>query len=164
LFTPLDRRLHRVKVEISGNDINKFVQDLFSERILKDGIKIEPSKAFLRMVIIEYPSSIYPVFINLIDNSLFWLKDRPEPRLVNLDVDGKVLIVSDNGPGIPERDRDSIFEMGFTRKPGGRGMGLYISRAVLKKIGYKLTLDTSGSQPGTTFRIEPDVGEENGHG
>jgi signal transduction histidine kinase len=164
LFSPLDRRLHRNKIEIRGNDINNFVQNIFAERLVKDNIIIEPTKSFLRTVLVEYPSSIYPVFVNLIDNSLFWLKDRPEPRLVKLDVDNHTLIISDNGPGISERDRESIFEMGFTRKPGGRGMGLYISREVLKKIGYKLTLDTSNtSQSGATFRIEPYVSMKDGN-
>jgi signal transduction histidine kinase len=164
LFTPLDRRLNRVKVKIQGSEINKFVQDLFGERMLRENTSIETTKAFLRTTMIEYPSSIYPVFVNLIDNSLFWLKDRPEPRVVKLDADGQTLIISDNGPGIPERDRESIFELGFTRKPGGRGMGLYISREILKNIGYKLILDSSHLQQGATFRIECDSTKKDNDG
>jgi signal transduction histidine kinase len=160
LLTPLDRRLHRNKVEISGKNISDFMQELFSERLVKDNIALLPTKAFLNKTITEYPSSIYPVFINLIDNALYWLKDQPIPRTVTLDADSQSLIISDNGPGIAERDREAIFEMGFTRKPGGKGMGLYISREVLKKIGYKLILDENISQRGTTFRIQPDDLEE----
>ena len=93
------------------------------------------------------------------------MKDQPKPRVITLDADNSALIVSDNGPGIAARDRDSLFELGFTRKPGGRGMGLYISREVLKKIGYKLNLVDSGSRRGATFRIEQDnledIHEEN---
>ena len=39
------------------------------------------------------------------------------------------------------RDKEAIFEQGFSRKPGGRGLGLYISRKVLQKEGMKLELD-----------------------
>jgi len=159
LFTPLQRRLHRTKVNISGADISKFLGDLFKERLNKQDTVIEPTKAFQKKTVKEYPSSLYPVFVNIVDNALYWLKDQPQPRIVKLDADENAFIVSDNGPGIPERDREAVFELGFTRKPGGRGMGLYISREVLKKIGYRLTLDENYSNRGATFRIEPETSE-----
>ena len=103
------------------------------------------------MEIVGYPSTFYPVFVNLVDNAIFWLKDRPERR-ITLDLrDGRIL-VSDTGPGIPKRDRDSVFELGFSRKPGGRGMGLYIARAVLARADYELTI--ADSDTGTTFVIK----------
>ena len=67
------------------------------------------------------------------------------------------MIVTDNGPGVAPRDREAIFELGFTRKPGGRGLGLHISREVLEKIGYSLQLDPPGPTPGATFRLAPKV-------
>jgi hypothetical protein len=42
-----------------------------------------------------------------------------------------------------------------SRKPGGRGMGLHISRESLARIGLGLTLDDSGPRGGATFRITP---------
>jgi len=160
LFTPLDRRLQRKKIEILGSDINKFLQDLFSERLRKNDIVIEPTKAFLKKTLVEYPSSIYPVFVNLIDNSLFWLGDQPKPRIVKLNANEDTFVISDNGPGIAERDREAIFELGFTRKPGGRGMGLHISREVLKKIGYSLSLDYTSKERGATFLIKQETKED----
>ena len=65
------------------------------------------------------------------------------------------MLVSDNGPGVPARDREAIFELGFTRKPGGRGLGLHISREVLDRVGYSLQLDPPGPDSGATFRITP---------
>jgi signal transduction histidine kinase len=53
------------------------------------------------------------------------------------------------------RDQEAIFELGFTRKPGGRGLGLHISREVLDRVGYTLQLDPPGSDSGATFRIGP---------
>ena len=92
------------------------------------------------------------------DNAIFWVKDRPE-RVITLGaLDGGVLTVRDTGPGIPLRDRESVFELGFSRKPGGRGMGLYISREVLRKIDYDLKLYPSES--GTEFYILPHKDKE----
>jgi len=152
LFTPLHRRLYRTETDFSGSDINKYLTDLFCERLKRHNIELRASKSFLNFTITGYPSSFYPVFVNLVDNSIFWLKNRSSEKIIQLDVDKGDLIVADNGPGIPQRDREAIFELGFTRKPGGRGMGLYISRNVLQKVGYDLLLDTI-SEKGARFII-----------
>ena len=155
LFTPLHRRLYRSEIEIKGSEIGKFLFDLFRERLDRHHIDSQITQAFRRHQVTGYPSTFYPVFVNLIDNAIFWLQDRPEPRIIRLDVRGKTMIVSDNGPGVSPRDRTAIFEMGFTRKPRGRGLGLYISRDVLNRVGYDLVLDDPVEGQGALFRIEP---------
>jgi signal transduction histidine kinase len=155
LFTPLNRRLYRAEVKITGSNIATYLNDLFRERLESQEIKLTPSQAFRDMVIVGYPSTFYPVFINLVDNAMYWLRDHPIPREIKLDARGNSFIVSDNGPGVSRRDRDAVFELGFTRKPGGRGMGLYISREVLKKDNYELLLSKKSPDGGATFIICP---------
>ena len=155
LFTPLHQRLYRTETEFSGADINKYLKDLFGERLKRHDVKIKAKKTFLKKTITGYPSSFYPVFVNLVDNAIFWLKNRTFEKNIHLDTDGDDMLISDTGPGIAERDRESIFELGFTRKPGGRGMGLHISRNVLQRIGYSLSLDHGKDGEGATFRIAP---------
>ncbi len=153
LFTPLHRRLYRQAIDISGRSIAKFLGDLFEERLKRDSIEMLVSSSFEDKTLVGYPSTMYPVFVNLVDNSTFWLKDRPEPREIHLDADEKGFIVWDTGPGIPLRDMEAVFEMGFTRKPGGRGLGLYIARQVLEREGFRLDLDRPVDGRGATFRI-----------
>ena len=153
LFTPLQRRLYRREVEIRGSDIARFLSDLFRERLRRHNVRLESTSRFNLHTILGYPSTFYPVFVNLIDNSLFWLSDQPQPRRVILDeVDG-AMVISDSGPGIQERDWESIFEFGFTRKPAGRGLGLYISREVLRRVGYTIDIHSSGPLDGASFHI-----------
>ena len=154
MFTPLQRRLYRSEVEIEGGQIVAYLRQVFAAPLLKHNTEIINSDRFTRSVIIGYPSTFYPVFINLTDNAIFWLKDRPVPRTISLDAkkDGTI-VFSDNGPGIHPADRESVFEAGFTRKPGGRGLGLNISREVLNKAGYELELDDSSKGKGTVFLI-----------
>ena len=157
MFTPLQKRLHRKPTIIRGSDIAKYLRNLFADRLRKEKVEIKTTPRFSQMQIKQYPSTFYPVFVNLVDNSLYWLKDRPEPKVIQLDlVEGDAWIVSDNGPGVPLRDREAIFERGFTRKPGGRGMGLNISRDVLAREGYILSLVESAPGEGATFKIKPD--------
>lgn len=155
LFTPLHRRLYRQEVEITGGAIRKFLGELFIERLQRHEVTLEATKAFLQHKLRGYPSTFYPVFVNLVDNAMFWLKDRPQPRLIRLDAEGADLLISDTGPGVSKRDRDVIFDLGFTRKPGGRGLGLHISRDALAHVGYDLTLEPSVKGQGATFRISP---------
>jgi len=68
------------------------------------------------------------------------------------------LRVSDNGPGIAEADRAQIFEPLFTTKAKGNGLGLWISREIIRAHGGELALEpdvqTSGEEEaGATFVI-----------
>jgi len=157
LFTPLHRRLYKKEVEISGADIHKFLEDLFKERLRRHKIDLKASKQFKTAKVMGYPSSFYPVFVILIDNAIFWVKglSTGNAREINLNYENGTFFVSDTGPGIPERDRENIFELGFSRKPGGRGMGLQIAKEVLSRIDYRLALDTSIRGSGAVFKIEP---------
>jgi signal transduction histidine kinase len=72
----------------------------------------------------------------------------PGPRLVTIDV-------SDNGPGIPPPLQKRIFEPFFTTKPAGvgTGLGLFISRSIMKAHGGDLTVSSEVGR-GATFRLE----------
>ncbi len=156
LFTPLSRRLYRKEVNIYGNEVFNFVKDVFYARMSEERHQIifECSQVFLKNTIVGFPSTFYPVYTNIVDNAIFWLKDQPLPRQIFLDADKEGSIyISNNGPSIDIRDRQRIFELGFTRKPLGRGMGLYISKQVLNKIGYDLIVDEPKLDKGVTFKI-----------
>lgn len=153
LFTPLSRRLYRRKVEIRGHEIASFVTSLFSERIQRHSITLDATDAFRAFIFFEYPSSIYPCFVNLIDNAIYWISDMKTERRITLDAQSNTVIISDTGPGIKMRDRPSIFEQGFTRKPGGQGLGLYVTKETLSRIGYELTVDDYVRGTGAVFRI-----------
>lgn len=155
LFTPLQRRLYRSAVQIKGSDISRFLIDLFRERLERHQVKAEATRAFQRHRLTGYPSTFYPVFVNLMDNAIYWLRDQPPPRRIRLDAEEATMMVVDNGPGVHMRDRDAIFDLGFTRKPGGRGLGLYISRDVLARVGYDLTVDEPPDGRGAAFAIRP---------
>ena len=160
LFTPLHRRLYRTEIEIKGSDISKFLLDLFSERLERHGVEASATTPFLRHRFTGYPSTFYPVFVNLMDNAIYWLRDQSPPRTIRLDAQGNAMIVQDSGPGIVLGDREAIFELGFTRKPGGRGLGLYISRDVLDRVGYELNVSEPPEGKGTLFTIQPKSGRD----
>ncbi len=155
LFTPLQRRLYRKAVEISGSEIHDFLEELFRARLARHNVTLTATRAFAVAKIAGFPSSFYPVFVNLLDNAIFWLSQQNprQERRIELDERKGTWIVSDTGPGVDLRDREAIFEFGFSRKPGGRGMGLHIGRETLRRVGFDLRL--VDGEVGATFGIVP---------
>nr|VFJ88218.1 MAG: Histidine kinase-, DNA gyrase B-, and HSP90-like ATPase [Candidatus Kentron sp. H]VFJ90233.1 MAG: Histidine kinase-, DNA gyrase B-, and HSP90-like ATPase [Candidatus Kentron sp. H]VFJ96588.1 MAG: Histidine kinase-, DNA gyrase B-, and HSP90-like ATPase [Candidatus Kentron sp. H] len=160
LLDPLRGRLRRSRMELRGGEIENFLLQLFGDRCRRHESTIEATRAFRKKTVTTFPSSILPVFVNLTDNALFWLGDRQPPRTIRLDADDRGYLFSDNGRGIPERDRDAVFEQGFTRKPGGRGLGLFISRQALRGIGFTLELLDTPAGDGAQFRIAQEAQDE----
>ena len=76
LFTPLQRRLYRKAVEIRGSEIRDFLEELFRARLARHGVTLAATTAFERASIVGFPSSFYPVFVNLVDNAIFGCRSR----------------------------------------------------------------------------------------
>ena len=139
LFTPLNRRLYRKKTRITGGEIEAFVQDVFREHFSQENIALRTTEAFRAHELTQYPSTIYPVLINLIDNALYWLRDFPGDRVITLDAAARGMTVS----GQRSRHRRSGSRPVFRARisAGSRGAAdtdLFISREVLEREGMKL--------------------------
>jgi len=76
------------------------------------------------------------VLINLLLNALQALEGRESPAIglrAFLNDRGRILIqVSDNGPGIPPENIEKIFVPFYSTKPGGSGIGLSLSRQIMR--------------------------------
>lgn len=154
LFTPLQRRLQRKRIIIKGSEINHYVRTLFSVRFKRHDIEMAVTQEFLDSEVSGFPSTIYPVFVNIIDNAIFWLKDVQGQRTITLDFSDNAYLIGNNGPPIHNRDVEAIFEQGFSRKPGGRGLGLFISKKALRKEGMDLNVaQPANTQRGTIFEV-----------
>ena len=65
-------------------------------------------------------------------------------------VDG--FYVEDDGPGIPEGERDRVFETGYTTASDGTGLGLSIVQRIAEAHGWEITA-TAGETGGARFEI-----------
>lgn len=162
LFTPLQRRLYRKRITFTGSEIFKFLRDLFQERMERLEVSFNTTAGFRHHRIFGYPSTFYPVFVNIVDNALYWLDRTDGPREIRIDILNGNVVVMNTGPAIASGDQDEIFEQGFSRKPGGRGLGLHISRQVLAQEGYTLRVVDPPAGMGAAFSIErtDDVRQE----
>lgn len=144
-LSPLKVSGNKTRREITGTEIENYVASFFNSVLRNRRIKIHASKEFRMFSIYEQPSRLYPVFVNLINNSIYWLvtTQTPDPEVYLSTLDGKI-IVSDNGPGINPVDQENLFKMFFTRKSsGGRGIGLYLCRVNLMVGGHSIEYATT---------------------
>jgi two-component system CitB family sensor kinase len=94
---------------------------------------------------------------NLIDNAIEALALAPAPRTVTVHLQGEeevLIVVSDNGPGIPADIIDEIFEDGYsTKSPRGqnrRGLGLALVQRLVHRSGGTVT---ATSEHGARFEV-----------
>lgn len=145
---------------ITGKEILVYLQSFFNVVIQSRNIKIDASSDFLSLQVDDLPSRLLPVFVNLVNNSVYWLvnSDTKEPKILFSICEGKV-VISDNGPGIDEIDQKNLFKMFFTRKStGGRGIGLYLCRVNLMASGHTIYYSNDSKfnvLSGANFIIEP---------
>jgi signal transduction histidine kinase len=155
ILDPLGRRLNRTKVEISGDQIRMYLLRIFRRALEENAIELKATDGFLVRKVECHSSALLGAFINVVDNAIYWVTNGAKAeRIISLDADDQGFLIANSGPGIEERMRERIFEFGETTKPGGRGMGLAISKDTLKKEGFDLELMQAGSQVEPIFQIK----------
>ena len=155
LMTPLDRRMEREKVDIPLADIRIFLDDLFRARLNRHHIQLKHTKGFEKRALNGYRSTFYPVFVNIVDNAIYWLQQsESEEKIIRLHADDTGIYISNNGPKINMEDKERIFDLRFSRKINGRGLGLSISRDVLNDVDYEIFVDTPRENSTVTFKIQ----------
>ena len=86
---------------------------------------------------------------NLITNSVYWLqhgiREGETRRRITLEIDpvSRTLTFRDNGPGISPADKARVFTAGFSLRPRGHGLGLFIAAEVATYHDAKLVLDSA---------------------
>lgn len=96
-------------------------------------------------------SRLRQVLENLFHNAVEHGGERATIR-VGLLEDGSGFYVADDGPGIPEDDRESVFEFGYSTGDGGTGFGLAIVKSIVEAHGWDVEI-TDSDGGGTRFEI-----------
>lgn len=158
-LSPLKLSGDKVKAPISGQDIFDYVNRFYGEALSKRDISFEATASFMDFSIYDYPSRILPVFINLINNSRYWVnQNNCDEKKIVVSMKNNEVFVSDTGPGVDRMDIESLFTLFFTRKQrGGRGVGLYLCRTNLSASGHAIRYEVSEFNkilPGANFAIK----------
>ncbi len=104
-----------------------------------------------------YPSELRQVFTNLITNAIDAIGQQGQLDLAieKADENQVVVRVRDSGCGIPDENLKTIFQPFFTTKGDkGTGIGLWVIKGIVDKLGGKIEVETSTTgKTGTCFSI-----------
>lgn len=137
-------------------DLFDQVGQLLRARLDERGVRLDTVSNPARLEVLADPHLLEQVLINLILNACEALRARSDPRIelsASLDERGRpVLQVRDNGPGIPPENLDKIFVPFFSTKEDGSGIGLSLSRQIMRLHGGSIS---AASKPGreTVFTL-----------
>uniref|UniRef100_UPI00301613EB ATP-binding protein n=1 Tax=Chryseobacterium sp. VD8 TaxID=3081254 RepID=UPI00301613EB len=139
LLSPLYRISGALTKNISCNTIYNYLLEFFENQIKEYHIEFDVSNTFKNHIINIKEPIIYTVFINVINNAIYWMRNK-ENRTIKLDylVDTQEIVIANSGEKIPDYRLDRIFDLFVSQRPNGRGIGLYLSKQILNEVGLNI--------------------------
>ena len=132
------------------------VARLMASELEEAKVTLELAPMDAQLTVLADAELLEQVLINLLGNARDAVASQEAPRilLTTERVKDRVRIsVQDNGPGIATEHLDKIFIPFFTTKPQGTGIGLALSRQIIRAHQGSLTVSTQPNQ-GSTFVVE----------
>lgn len=130
--------------ELLNDAANLFSDEKVSFEIKGNKFKVEADK-----------DQLGRVFVNLIRNSIQASANKIKLELLS-ESDFVIVNFMDNGSGIPSMSVDKIFEMNFSTKERGMGIGLSMAKKTIENIDGEIILMETNNN-GTTFQIKLPV-------
>lgn len=134
-----------------ARDLFTNVNQLLGARLAERNVHLNVSSSPAAVELLADPDLLEQVLINLVLNGVDATVGREAPRVeiaASLDERGRPVIqVKDNGSGIVPENLDKVFVPFFSTKEGGSGIGLALSRQIMRLHNGSISV---ASKPGET--------------
>lgn len=154
--------IHKRNVTFENTGINELISQtlpFLSETMMNSDIKLVTELSDMPIPDLSIDKiQIEQVLMNLIMNSIEALREHAdyEKKIIietNLNPDQTISInIKDNGPGIPAHHMEKVFDLYFTTKPKGMGLGLGICRTIIETHGGNI-LAKNNPEGGAFFQV-----------
>lgn len=134
LLSPLYRINGAITKDIACEKIVEYVESFFAKQLKEENIGLTASDAFKEHIISIKEPTLYTVIINIINNAVYWLRnsEKKEIRFDYLKGTNEILILN-SGRKIEEHRLTKIFDLFYSNRPTGRGIGLYLAKQTLNE-------------------------------
>lgn len=139
LLSPLYRMSGVVTKDIKCNAIFEYSEKFFTSKISNNDIIFEQTTSFKNHIINIKEPVIHTVFINIVNNALYWLRNS-NVKQVRFDYfkETNEIIIMNSGQRIEEHRLEKIFQLFYSNRPNGRGIGLYLSKQSLNECYFDI--------------------------
>lgn len=148
---------------VSIRDIWRNAEHLLGEQIRSAGIEVATDLPDDLPPVQGLAEQLGQVFINLALNAIDSLPQGGQIRLAGRSTDGAVEItVTNDGPPIAQAHLARLFDPFFSTKPGGAGLGLFVSHGIVQQHGGELSAANLAGGQGVCFtiRLPAAVGQD----
>ncbi len=152
---------HELRLEpTSVNDLLEHIIDLVGEASKRRGIQVRKSLDPGVPEILLDPSLMQQAFMNLVTNAQEAMPDGGE-LIIKSRADGDWIVVDviDTGTGIPTHQIERIFDLYFSTKEGGNGLGLARCRRIVQEHGGTIEVKSEVGR-GSQFTVKLPVRRE----
>jgi PAS domain S-box-containing protein len=161
-FLALSRRREKSQGPVNLNQLIERVSLLIGEQLRKAGITFQADPDPDLAEIIGDGTALERVLINLVANARDAMRNGgaitiTSGRLAD-QPNWEYLSVADTGEGIPPNALSKVFDLLYTTKAEGTGLGLWLSRRIVQEHGGKLEVQSELGR-GTTFTIKLPVND-----
>jgi signal transduction histidine kinase len=127
-------------------DLNALVREVAAKAPVREGLALRLDLAPELPACLLDKDQVHRALANLLSNAQEAIQKAGAVEISTRAAGGRVrVVVSDDGVGIPEENRERIFEEFFTTKPAGTGLGMGIVKKIAEMHGGTLSLT---SRPG----------------
>jgi len=144
------------KPDFLPTDLNLLLKDLLlslEQKARERGVKISCDLAKGLPLVLADCHQLRQVFLNLLHNCLEAMPEVGNLKVRTQSRDNYVEIaVSDTGTGIASENKDKIFELFFTTKRAGTGLGLWVSQEIVKNHHGEIRVESEVGK-GSTFTV-----------
>jgi signal transduction histidine kinase len=130
----------------------------FADRLRRGAITldvmVDPALPELEVDETQLQIVLHNLLANAVDATA--LQAKPEKRIevsASIDEHQAMIVVEDSGAGVSSQVADRLFEPFVTSKPDGMGLGLAISRSLVRASGGELTCLTAGRLGGARMQV-----------
>ncbi|HHX8304071.1 TPA: ATP-binding protein [Vibrio diabolicus] len=136
-LSPLKLSGYQARQDITGDMIEKHIKLFFRDRFERQRVRLDISDKFRGISIVDLPSRIYPVFVNILNNALYWVS-LSESRLIKIDLIDSLVVIANSGPAVDVDDAEKLFDLFYSKRTNGHGVGLYLCRENLAVAHHKI--------------------------
>jgi len=148
---------------VSLNQVGEDSLLLVAGEMARSGIQVKTAFAPELPTVLGDRGALEQVVVNLLLNAH---EAMPEGGMVEIKTETLAgapervrLSVTDNGPGIPADAQPKLFDFLYTTKPGGSGLGLWLSRRIMREHGGVIEVQSEPGR-GATFLLTLPVASE----